>query len=232
MAKYVILDLFYKSKEWQAFRTAYIIDRIKHDGGSRCDYCGEWIDNPEEITLHHYKEELTPTNVEDATVALNPENIKQVHKACHNTIHKHAAIKAKRVFIVYGPPMAGKHTYVKQRAWPGDLIVDIDEIYKAITGLPKYEKPDTLYLNAVGVQNLLIDNIKTRYGRWDNAWIVGGYPDKYKRERLARELGAEVILIEASKDKCIARLKLDAERHDREREWTGYIEKWFEKHTV
>lgn len=230
MAKYVILDLFYKSKEWLAFRAAYIIDRIKHDGGSRCDYCGEWIDNPEEITLHHI-EELTPTNAGDATIALNPENIKQVHQACHNKIHKHAADTGKRVFIVYGPPMSGKNTYVKQRAWPGDLIVDIDSIYQAITGLPRYEKPNTLYLNAVALQDLLLDHIKTRYGRWDNAWVVGGYPDKYKRERLAKELGAEVILIESTKELCKARLKLDSERRLREQEWAGYIDKWFDKYT-
>lgn len=230
MAKYAILDLFYKGKDWVAFRAAYVIDRIKHDGGSRCDYCGDWIDNPEHITLHHVIE-LDPGNVGDALIALNPTNIKQVHQKCHNKIHKHAVVKAKRVFIVYGPPMSGKNTYVKQRAWPGDLIVDIDEIYRAITGLPKYDKPDTLYYNAVAVQNLLIDQVKTRNGRWDNAWIIGGYPDKYKRERLATDIGAEVIMMEVKRDQCIGRLKTDEMRHVREEEWTRYIDKWFDKHT-
>jgi predicted kinase len=230
MAKYRVLDLFYKSKEWQAFRTAYIHDRIKQDNGSRCDYCGGWIDNAEHVTLHHI-EELTPSNVGEAMIALNPDNIKQVHKTCHNTIEKHAAEKARRVFIVYGPPMAGKKTYVKQRAWPGDLIVDIDAIYKAITGLPMYEKPNALYYNAVAIQDLLLDHIKTRYGRWDNAWIIGGYPDRYKRERLANEVGAESVLITAPKEVCISRLKMDADRRVNEGEWTTYIEKWFERHT-
>jgi len=231
MAKYHILDLFYKHKEWLAFREAYIGDRITLDGGSRCDYCGDWIDNPEEISLHHI-EELTPDNVRDANIALNPTNIKQVHGKCHNKIHKHAANTGKRVYLIYGPPMSGKNTYVKQRAWPGDLIVDIDSIYQAITGLPRYEKPDTLYPNAVAVQDLLLDHIKTRYGRWDNAWIIGGYPDKYKRERLARDIGAEVILIESTKEQCKGRIKLDSDRRLREQEWSGYIDKWFDKHTT
>lgn len=230
MAKYMILDLFYKSQEWIAFRKAYIVDRIRHDGGSRCDWCGEWIDNPEHITLHHI-EELNPGNVGEANISLNPDNIKQVHKKCHNAIHKHAAIKQRRVFLVYGPPMSGKNTYVKQRSWPGDLIVDIDSIYEAITGLERYDKPDTLYFNAVAVQNLLLDHIKTRLGKWDNAWIIGGYADKYKRERVATDTGAEIIYIEATKDQCLARLKEDPHRCHREKEWQGYINKWFERHT-
>lgn len=230
MAKYNVLDLFYKRIEWLSFRKAYIVDRIKLDGGSRCDYCGEWIDNPEEITLHHI-EELTPDNVNDVNVSLNTENIKQVHNGCHNTIHKHAGINSRRVFLVYGPPMSGKNTYVKQRAWPGDLIVDIDNIYQAITGLEKYDKPMMVYPNAIAVQNLLLDHIKTRYGRWDNAWIIGGYPDKYKRDRLATDTGAEVIYIETSREECIQRIKLDIGRRDRELEWIGYIDKWFDKYT-
>lgn len=230
MAKYAILDLFYKGQGWVNFRIAYINERIKHDGGSRCDYCGEWIDTMDDITLHHIIE-LNPDNVHDALISLNPDNIKQMHSGCHNKYHKHGAIKSRRVFLVYGPPMCGKNTYVKQRAWPGDLIIDIDNIYQAITGLPRYDKPDTLYMNAVAIQNLLLDHVKTRMGRWDNAWIIGGYPDKYKRDKVAMEAGAQIIHIEATKEQCISRLKLDKDRRLREKEWQKYIDKWFEKHT-
>ena len=230
MAKYRVLDLFYKSKEWISFREQYIATRAIHDGGSRCDYCGQWIDKQNEVTIHHI-EELNPDNVSDALTALNPDNMKQLHPGCHNTLHKHAAFKLKRVFIVYGPPMSGKNTYVAQRAWPGDLMVDIDEIYKALAGLPKYNKPDCLYPNAVAVQDLLLDHVKTRKGRWDNAWVIGGYPEKYKREKLAKEIGAEVIPIIISEAECRARLHTDTDRHQRQAEWEGYIAKWYERYT-
>ena len=230
MAKYAILDLFYRSKEWIAFRIAYIADRIKQDKGSRCDWCGEWVDKADDVTLHHI-DELNPSNVGEASIALNPKNIKQVHSKCHNKIHKHAALKSRRVYLIYGPPMSGKNTYVEQRAWPGDLIIDMDNIYQAITGLPRYDKPDTLYQNAAAVQSLLIDHVKTRMGRWDNAWIIGGYPDRYKRDRVAEQTGAEIIRIEATRDECMARLKLDPLRHSIEKEWQSYIDKWFDKHT-
>jgi len=97
--------------------------------------------------------------------------------------------------------------------------------------LPTYDKPSNLFNNVSAIQSTLIDNIKTRYGKWHNAWVIGGYADKYKRERLAEELGAEIIFIDVSKEECIARLQQDTGRQYRQAEWTNYIVKWFEQHT-
>lgn len=230
MAKYQILELFYNSKEWKQFRIAYIEQRVHEDSGSFCDYCGKHIDLKEDIQLHH-EIEITPTNVGDANIALNPDNIKQLHRACHNTIHKHALSKNKRVFLVYGPPGADIENYIAKRAWAGDLIADMDMIYEALSGLPRYTKPDNLLYNVKGVYNQLIDNIKTRYGKWDNAWIVGGYPDRYQRDKVAEQTGAEVVHIQATREQCIANIKQDPRRAKQEQEWTRYIDNWFDRHT-
>lgn len=231
MAKYKVLDLFYKSIAWLEFRTAYIAERLSIDGGHFCDYCGKWIDEKDQITLHH-EEELTPDNYMIAEIALNPDNIKQVHRSCHNKIHKHAGQRARRVYLIYGPPMSGKSTLAKMRAWTGDLIIDIDEIYMAISGLEKYNKPNGLLYNALAIQNLMLDHVKTRYGRWDNAFIIGGYPDRYKRNKVAKEVGAEIIFMDVSKEECMKRLERDIGRADRREEWTKYIDKWFDKYTA
>ncbi|MBC2722023.1 HNH endonuclease signature motif containing protein [Desulfosporosinus sp.] len=226
MAKYSVLQTFYASDAWRNFRLLILNER-----GLRCEYCGERVAQSKELTLHH-KTELTPDNYEDVTIALNPTNIMVVHHGCHNSIHKRSAAKLVRaVFMVYGPPLAGKKTYTQDRMWPGDLIVDIDAIYTAISGQPWYSKPDSLLKNVRVVHSQLLDNIRTRFGRWDRAWILGGYPDKYKREKLADDLGAELVFIEASKDQCLERLKTDPIRKKHEAEWTGYIDKWFLQHT-
>ena len=34
----------------------------------------------------------------------------------------------KQVYIIYGSPLSGKTTYVKEHAQKGDLIIDIDNI--------------------------------------------------------------------------------------------------------
>lgn len=226
MAKYKELQAFYTSTQWQRFRDRYIAERAVKDNGWTCDMCGQTIDNAEDITLHH-KVELTPDNVNDVMISLNPDNIQQVHRACHNKHHKHAGPRGRAVYIVYGPPLAGKSSYVRDRAWRGDLIVDMDSLFQGVSGLNRYDKPDALLANVKAIRSTLIDNIKTRYGRWDNAWIIGGYPEKYHRDKLARDLGAELIYIEMTKEECLARLKSDPGRKDRYNEWAGYIEKWF-----
>ena len=78
--------------------------------GMRCEHCGELVIHPKELTAHH-KTELTPENVHDHTISLNPDLIMLVHHTCHNDIHKRFGAKRVRsVYLVYGPPLAGKKT--------------------------------------------------------------------------------------------------------------------------
>lgn len=223
MAKYVAIKSFYASETWINFRLGLITER-----GNRCQRCGKIIPKSTDIIAHH-KIELTPENVRDHTISLNPEEVDLVCFDCHNEIHKrfgHPAMKG--VFIIYGPPLAGKKTFVRQNMSRGDLVVDMDQLYAAVSGLPYYDKPNNLLNNVRGIHNQLLDNIKTRYGKWNSAWVIGGYQDKYKREKLAKDLGAELIFCEVSEEECLRRLELDADRQYRKDEWAGYIRKWFE----
>lgn len=226
MAKYAILQSFYASEKWQKFRLVTIAER-----GLVCEHCGKPVTKPSELTLHHIIE-LTPENVHDATIALNPDNVLVVHHDCHNQIHNRFGYKPdKKVYIVFGPPLSGKTSYVKEHMKPGDIVVDMDALYQAVSFQGEYCKPNNLFYNVRGIHNQLIDNIKTRFGGWYNAWIVGGYADRYKRERLAEDLGAELIFCDVSKEECLMRLEsvTDARRYMKD-EWRGYIEKWFEKY--
>ena len=59
--------------------------------------------------------------------------------------------------------------------------------------------------------------------------IIGGYADKFTRERLASELGAELIFINEDIETCLYRLKYTNDyRQNNYDEWKVYIEKWFE----
>lgn len=227
MAKFAILKSFYASEKWQTFRKVIVAER-----GLNCEYCGQVISKPKDLHIHH-KIELTPENVHDVSISLNPDNVMVVHHECHNNIHKRFGYKnnSKEVYLVYGPPMSGKTTFVKENIQRGDLVVHMDRLYEAVTMLPSFDKPDELFSNVIGLYNQLIDNIKTRYGKWNKAWVIGGYADKYKRERLANDLGAELIFCDVSKEECLRRLSLDVDRQYRQEEWRGYIEKWFETYT-
>jgi predicted kinase len=226
MAKHSILKSFYASEEWVTLRLQLINER-----GNRCEHCSKIIPKSKELIGHH-KIELTPENVHDRMISLNPEKIEIICFDCHNKEHKRFGYQSQRqVFIVYGSPMSGKSTFVRDNVNRGDIVVDMDQLYTAVSMLPYYDKPDNLFTNVIGIHNLLLDNIKTRLGKWNNAWVIGGYADKYKRNRLADDLGAELIFCDVSKEECLRRLEVDEDRRYRIDEWRGYIDKWFESYT-
>ncbi|URZ06478.1 HNH endonuclease [Clostridium felsineum] len=232
MAKYSILQNFYASSKWRSLRFNLIMERSNSKGIVICEKCKKPILKPIDVHGHH-KIELTPENVNDYSISLNPDNIELICHECHDKEHHRFGYRpSKRVYLVYGPPMSGKSTFVKENMERGDLVIDMDKLYKAISLQSNYDKPDNLLMNVIGVRNLLIDNVKTRYGKWYNAWIVGGYADKYKREMTADALGAELVYMDVSKEECYSRLKQDEERQYRIKEWQEYIDRWFQSYSV
>jgi len=196
-----------------------------------CEDCGKVITTPREAELDHIIE-LTPDNVHDVNITLNPKNVRLLDHDCHNKRHSRFGYgKVKQVYIVYGCPGSGKTTYVDHNRGRTDLVVCMDSLYRAVTGLPVHDKPDGLLLNVRSVFNLLLDQVKTRYGKWSTAWIVGGFADKYKREKLADDLGAELIYCECSRDDAINRLVVDDKRGNMISEYRGYIDKWFDMYS-
>ena len=226
MAKIAELETFYASRAWREFRLTIVAER-----GLICEHCGKLIAKQRDAHVHH-KVHLTVENHKDASVALNPDNVMLVHKDCHDQIHERFghAPKGKNVFIVYGMPLSGKSTYVEERKGRLDIVLDMDSLYQAITWLPPYEKPENLFRLVRGVYNHLLDNVKTRTGRWRTAWVIGGFPDKYQREKLADELGAELVYMECTREEAVSRLILCENRRHRVEEYTGYIDKWIERY--
>ncbi len=231
MARYAILQTFYASTKWITFRLNLILERSKEREGVICEHCGKPITNPIDVHAHH-KIELTPENVNDYNISLNPDNIELICHSCHDKKHHRFGFKpGKKIYIVYGPPLSGKKTFVKANMERGDIVVDMDRLYEAISMQPTYDKPNNLLTNVISIRTLLLDNIKTRHGKWYNAWIIGGYADKFKRERLAEELGAELVYLDVSKEECYARLGADVSRQYVTSEWEKYIDDWFEKYS-
>lgn len=222
---------FYKSKEWINFRRIIILER-----GANCEECGRVITDSKHIQVHHI-EELNPNNINDTSITLNPSNVKVLCQECHNKEHGRwckgsIKKKPKGIYIVYGPPGAGKTSYVLDNMERGDIVVDMDRLYEAVTLLPRYDKPNNLKYNVLAIRNGIIDNIKTRYGNFNSAWIIGGYADKYQREQLSRDIGAKTIFVNASKEECLNRIKDSNDyRQEHYEEWKGYIDKWFNEYT-
>lgn len=210
----------YKSKEWQQLLENLKLERENEEGKLICEFCGEEIVKAYDCIGHH-KIPLNNINVNDYNISLNPENIMLIHFKCHNKVHHRFGYELpQKVYIVYGSPFSGKSTWVDEQATADDLIVDIDKIWECISFCDKYNKPKKLQQNVFEIRNTLLEQIKMRLGNWQNAFIVGTYPLKMERQRLADKLGAELIFIETEKDICLNRAKNDA--------WRKYIEEWFE----
>lgn len=220
---------FYRSKEWHQLLQQIKEDRTNSDGHILCEYCNKPILKQYDMIGHH-KQELTEENVNDFNISLNPDNIALVHHRCHNYIHDKLSYSQREVFLVYGPPLAGKTSWVDAARQQGDLILDIDNIWQSISGCPRYIKPNCLKAVVFKLRDTELDCIKYRLGRWRNAYIVGGYPNEAERQRLCRELNAREIFINASQEECLKRL--EASEDGRGEEWAKYISAWFEEYTA
>ena len=210
------------------FRQAVIHDRLTPDGLTICEHCGKPIVRAYDIILHHV-EELTEDNVNDVSISLNPDNIKLVHHKCHNIIHNKLGYKERGIYLVYGPPLAGKTSYVRDVRQLGDLIIDMDNIWACVSGCDRYVKPRRLNAVVFSVRDTLLDAVRYRRGKWNNAYIIGGYPLISERERLCKEVGAREVFIECDKEECIKRLYQCDDGRNIE-EWEEFINSWFDKY--
>ena len=200
-------------------------ERVNDKGDVICAYCNKPITRQYDIIGHHVTE-LTEENVNDYSISLNPDNIQLVHHRCHNYLHDKLGHSQRKIYLIYGSPLSGKTTWVRDNMSDGDLILDIDNIWQAVSGCDRYIKPKRLNAVVFKVRDTMLEAIQYRLGKWRNAYIVGGYPLISERERLCKQLGAESILIEATKAECLQRLESIEDGRDKD-EWRGYIERWF-----
>ena len=220
---------FYNSRAWISTRDAYIAERVRIDGGM-CECCRENVGEE----LHHIIP-LTPANINDFDVCLNPDNLKYLCKDCHFRAHRKIilekfeearsrkkdmniltngcymdeegfVVKARR-FIVWGSPASGKTTYVKEHLMPGDLVVDLDAIKYAIS----FQNNQPVNLNPIAfeIRELLYKAIEDGRADCRNVWVIGCLPKRAEREELAARLGAELVYVKADYKECIERARRD-----------------------
>mgnify|MGYP000977370160 CR=1 FL=1 len=125
-------------------------------------------------------------------------------------------------FVVWGAPCSGKTTYVNEHAKAGDVICDYDALYQAISGLPKYERSESLQGFMKGLiaefYSLIEKNPEL------DAWIVTAARDRNQAEELAARFDAELIEFRVSRE--TAHERCDADK--RPAEWHEAIDKWFD----
>lgn len=222
-----MLSDFYRSKEWTELIRILRLER-ETDEGIICAHCGLPIIRKYDCIGHHVTA-LTEENYTDPQISLNPDNIVLIHHKCHNIIHDRLGFYGKKVYLVHGSPLSGKSSWVKSSMAKGDLLIDMDMLWYAVSGQAMYDKPERLKGTVFAMRDMLIDRVRTRCGNFKSAYVVGGFPLISERERLAKRLGAEPIHIDTSKEECLQRLAND-ENRDREL-WEKFIDEYWERYT-
>lgn len=222
-----MLNGFYQSKPWVKLMGVIRMERTNAEGQVICEHCGKPIVHKYDCIGHHIVE-LTDANVDDATISLNPENIMLVHHRCHNKIHDRLGYYHRQVFLVYGSPLSGKSTFVRENMSEGDFVLDVDNIWQCVSGCDRYVKPNRLRSCVFGIRDRMLDMVRMRQGKWLNAWVVGGYPLSSERERLINSLGAREVFVDTSQEECLERLRNISDGRCVE-EWEKYISDWWEK---
>lgn len=210
---------FYVGKPWRS-----LSHMLKVERGGKCERCGCMPDDWSQLIGHH-KVELNESNVNNPSVSLNPALIEIICQSCHNMEHRRFGHR-KQVYIIWGSPLSGKTTAVMDMMRYGDIVLDIDRLWQAVTMQPAYVKPNNVRFNVFAMRDSLLDQIKTRHGQWYDAYIIGGYPDKYERERLAQTLGAELVYCESTMQECFDRRR----ETGRPEAWDQYIADWWATH--
>ncbi len=226
------LAQFYNSQEWRTLRQLLIEERTnKVDGILYCQHSGKPLLNSFDIVAHHIKP-LTMQNVNDYSISLNPDNIMLVSQQAHNELHARFGYCAQRkVYIVHGAPCSGKSSFVDSIKGNSDIVVDIDNLWEAVTG-KRYYKPAALKANVFAMRDALLETVKTRAGNWERCFIIEGLPYKAERERRSVVYGAELIHIDTDKQTCLERLQADESRREYASEWQKYIEDYFQRYAA
>ena len=132
------------------------------------------------------------------------------------------------IIAVCGPMGSGKSYYVNKRKRWGDLIIDLDEIYRALGGAGGHEHPETLVPVALSVRDFLYEWIQENDPAFD-IWIITG--GAKRRDRIAlRDMGAHVIIFETCLASCMRNIGRDETRKDKLKLWEPLIKSWWDKY--
>jgi 5-methylcytosine-specific restriction protein A len=164
-----------------------------------------------------------------------PENTQPLCQACHDEKSRRESrsgqeIKEGKVIVVYGPPGAGKTSYVMENMRAGDMIVDLDLIYSALSGQPIHHKPGNLLGFVLDVRETIYRMLDVRRNIADTIWIVISGAKREERNALIHRYNAATRLVRASVADCYERIKRDETRPGMARIATEIVDRWFREY--
>lgn len=111
------------------------------------------------------------------------------------------------IHVITGPPCAGKSTYVRGHAAPGDVRVDLDLIAQALGSDSPHDAPDEVRAAAFVARSAVVGRALAGAAKADH-WVIHTNPTD---EQLAayEAAGAETVALDPGIDECLRRAAED-----------------------
>lgn len=126
------------------------------------------------------------------------------------------------LYVVIGPPAAGKSTWVLERAKPTDVVVDYDRLAVALTGrggdMHDHAAPVIAVTKAVRAAAI---EAALRQAHATDVYVIHSRPGQQRMAEY-RALGAEVVTIDPGRDVVRERCKTE-----RPRRMFAAIDEWY-----
>jgi broad-specificity NMP kinase len=120
--------------------------------------------------------------------------------------------------VVTGPPCSGKSTYVRERAKPGDIVIDFDTLAQALGSPTAHDHNKEIRLVTIDARRSAIASAVSAHLRGHPVWIV----DTDIRERLPMYRAACADVVTLRVDRAELHRRAQAERPPR---WHELIER-------
>jgi predicted kinase len=112
------------------------------------------------------------------------------------------------VTLVCGPQGAGKSNYVAQHMRPGDLVVDLNGLWAALSHSQSHQMPEENFAFACEARDAVYRRIAQGSKKVGHrAWIITQASSIAERRRIAALVRSQrTVVLETSPDSCIERL--------------------------
>lgn len=135
------------------------------------------------------------------------------------------------VYVVTGPPAAGKTTWVREHAKPGDITIDYDTLAQALSpDLPSdpLEQPPHAIATIQAARAAAIDDATMDADTWGqdskyDVYLVHAMPDRQALNRY-RKCGFDIITIDPGYHECLRRAQ--TQRTPRQQ---AIVQDWYQR---
>lgn len=178
-------------------------------------------------------------------LVFDERNLQPLCKACHAKKSARERGGLHDVWLICGPPGAGKSTYVKQHMLPGDMVLDWDRLMIALSGRDWHAERDwndttEHFLRYVGAAYDAVIATMERHKQtlrrttegWIQplTWVLGTLAARQRRRILANRIGARCLVLAAPAELCYAHIASDPVRKHDVARWVPLVQDWWARY--